>query len=342
MEVVNTRPADLLIRLADDSEAIPRLFEATESCTIGRGYRNQLVINDEYADACAVQLSRTADQQFWQLALVDNSVNVRLNDRPLEAGAHYRIENGDELTIGKTTLVLIDPDVPVAAARPLNLHRWQGGFLGILFTLASLMLVLAGFQGLEWLLINPTSNWRETLVFVTAGLMVASMWAGIWALVGKLFRQQAAFFDHLLALTTVLAITMPLEYVPDWLAFTTNTPLLNRIADHLISLLLVFLLISKHMALATRLKRPRMVAAMATLILTGILAVNEFNSFESRQYWPSYSNSLAPASWYLGPVQSPDEYLDELGQLLDQMPAAADEPMPDDTDPEALIDMMNE
>ena len=336
------RPADLLIRLASDSEALPRLFSAHESCTIGRGYRNDLVINDEYADAEAVRLSRTADGLFWQLELINNSVNVRLNERPLEAGACYRLQHDDELTLGKTTLLLIDPDQPVPAARALRFNRWTEGKLGILFTLVSLLLVLGAFRGLDWLLVEPTGSWRETVVFIAAGAIASTAWASVWALAGKLFRQQSAFFDHLLTLTWVMAITLPLEFIPSWLGFTTNEPMTSRISDAVATLIVLFLLLSRHLALATRLQRPRLVGAIATLVMGGVMLISELNSVESRQYWPQYTHDLAPASWYFGPRQSADDYLLDLGQLLDEMPAAADEPLPDDAESEALLDLLNE
>jgi hypothetical protein len=354
--------SDLLIQLADDSSPIAQLFRARETCTIGRAYNNQLVLTDEFVSAhpvrlfrqletatpyndtasalpqtgtSATQTTQTTGQWGWHLQILDPNTQVLINHTPLKSRQNpYPLQSGDRLTLGKTTLELLSPAHPVAAAKPLNFSRWQHGIMSILAPLLLLPLVLLLHALINRVIADPSAPWHDDLLGIVGGVMLTAMWAGGWALIGKIFRQQSNFFRHLLIPAILLAVMLPLDRIGPWLEFNSNDYYSEDLTNYAIMLVMIALLLHYHLQLATAIRHTRITACITAVIAVGGSMAMDWQNQKMIKRWPHYAQTLAPAALYTGSVQSADEFFASLQTDLDNMPPANE----DFTDSDSGID----
>lgn len=173
---------------------------------IGRGYDNHLVLDDPYVCPSHALVEGTED---GGLALRDlGSLNgvERLPGREREAW--LPLAPGLEVKLGRSVLRFRDASHPTPAA--LRLRRrppwleWSltHGGAGLLWAA-----LLAGVLLLDVLRSSTEEiDWVEQATTTGGTVLVAALWAGAWALVGRLLGQHARFVAHFaIAVVALLA-----------------------------------------------------------------------------------------------------------------------------------------
>lgn len=364
--------SDLLIQLADNTSPIAQLFRARETCTIGRAYNNQLVLTDEFVSAHPVRLFRqsettepgenavtalsqtstttiiaskteTADtirKWGWYLQILDPDTRILINHVPLKSRQNpHPLQSGDRLTLGKTTLELLSPSHPVDTAKPLKVSRWQHGIMPILAPLLLLPLVLLLHALINRVIADPSAPWHDDLLGMAGGVMLTAIWAGGWALIGKIFRQQSSFFRHLLIPAILMAVMLPLDWTGPWLEFNSNYYYAEDLTQYAIMLVMIALLLHNHLQLATAIRHTWITACISAVIAVGSSMAMDWQNQTMIKRWPHYAQTLAPAALYTGSIQNADEFFASLQTQLDNMPAASEDVT--DSDSEIDDDMMD-
>lgn len=299
--------------LARSGEVLQRRRVHELPIRIGRGYGNDLILDDDYAAA------------EHAVAELDAAGRLVLRDLGSRNGIHYRGRrhallalSGDTVArIGHTAIRIRPAAFPVPPELlDRTLHRWEGALPGA----AGTLLVCAVSLAARWL---SDIQYFELVRYFEAlawGVGAALLWSGAWAFANRLFGRHARLGRHLfvfgcglLALAACLALASVLGYAFSAEAFT-------HYASHAATLLLAGM-IYFHLCTIRPPHRRRyrwICAAMALLGSCLILAANVQRSGR-------FSDELY--MWVLLPPElrvSRDRGIDQFMREVDGMKAQLD------------------
>jgi pSer/pThr/pTyr-binding forkhead associated (FHA) protein len=268
-----------------------------KSLTLGRGYKNDVILSDHFI--AAEQLRFDYEDGKWKLKVLDKTNPVMINNSPV-TGDDAVINSGDELMVGRTQLVLLTSDHPVERTRKLirsswSSHRWLRIILPILAVLFS---VLMGVLS-EYLYSSGEIQWG---IIFAAGLLYALLmvlWAGGWALAGRVLHHKPNFFLQLLYSALILAGMTVGAFFTGYTEFAFS----NRTFGHVVEIgFLVFifsLLLKVNLKYATVLKRRTLISTLIVALLTTVIISISLLGTSEFSTRPDYSKSVkAPfAKW---------------------------------------------
>ncbi|MBP6765792.1 MAG: FHA domain-containing protein [Rubrivivax sp.] len=269
--------------------------------TIGRAIDNDLVLDDPFVAPQHARLELAEDGSL-RLQVLDTRNGVVLGPRRHAKGALVPVPAGGSLLqVGGITLRLRLPGENLAAEQPLllstGLRRWAP--LGTA-TLVALLTV-----GEHWLELDPgadTSAWLPKLVAV-AGLLAG--WAGLWALMSKLFQHRFDFNGHLRVLLPWLLGMMVVDTVVPALGAALDWPGLWHLATPL-QVLMGTMMVREHLLHVLPGHRRAVSAAVAAALLTGgaITLAATHRATDSFSHAPYMSTLPMPALRWSTPVPS--------------------------------------
>ncbi|MCB1842868.1 MAG: FHA domain-containing protein [Halioglobus sp.] len=292
-----------------------------ERLSIGRSYDNDLVLTDIHVAPRQVAFFR--DEAGWHMQVLDTTNPVFLNDRKVGGDTTPLVHCGDTVTVGRTRLSLYSAQRSVEKTRKLRLANWlsRDSGNGFLPVLVLLVFALADF-GLTFAESSTSLNWGEPAYGQLMAVVIAVLWAGIWALVGRIIRHQPHFGLQLMAAASVMLLTTVLVLGAEYLAYPFHSVRVSELFAWGASFLLFALLFYLNLTIATQLLNARAVAiAMSALIITVLYAFTEFGNSEDEQMalWPEYSTTLAPPVLPLPRGASADDYFARLRQQVDTL-----------------------
>ena len=293
----------IIAELLDKSGAVRERHRFTSfPLRIGRGYGNALMLDDEYVAPShgVIVLCDDGSLEYRDLGSENGSL---LAGKPLR---QHHLQADQTLVLGATRLRLRPGDAALLS--------WQPGWLAALAAAT----MLAGSAGV--LAYGHQFNNPQPAKAVGEGLSVLVMlvlWAGVWALLGRLFVQRTSFRAHLL----VAAVSMLLVELLDVL-LTPLVPALNVVpgAGQLLQLLILLPLLLglvTELRLATRLHRRqallRVLGFCAAVAVIG--GVAEYAA--SKDFDPNPDLDMAvqalPNSWL--PASTPAEFFHDARDL---------------------------
>ena len=298
-----------------------RVAELTRSdggrMSVGRSYDNDLVLTDVHVAPQQLVFVRAGDA--WHMQVLDSTNPVFLNDRKV-TGESPAVRCGDSVTIGRTRLTLHSADRPVEKTRKLMLANWLSrdggnGFMPVLILLALALLDL----GLTFAESSTTLKWAEPAYGQLIAVVVVLLWAGIWALVGRVIRHQPHFGLQLIAGACIMLLTRVLLLGAEYLAYPFHSVRVSELFGWIASFILLALLFHLNLLIATQLLNARAVAmAMSALIIAVFYGFTVFGESEDEQLvlTPEYSATLLPPVLQVSRGVSPSAYFDELERQL--------------------------
>lgn len=296
-----------------------RIAEVTRSrgdrLSIGRSYDNDLVITDLHVAPRQVEFRR--EEGEWRLFVLDRTNPVFVNDRKVVEDS-VPVSSGDRVTLGRTRLSVHASDSPVEKTRKLMLAnllgRDSGGILSPLLFLVLVVMAdfaLTYFEGatdLEWVGFASDSLFAVVIVFV---------WAGLWALAGRLMRHQHHLGLQLMATSAAVFLSTPLFLGFEYLSYPFHNPTVLWAFYWAAAFLTLALLFHFNLAIATNLRRTLLTGTAMSVLVIGVLIGFEWFS-ENEDDWstlqPEYSATLVPPPFGLGATSSADSYFEALQQ----------------------------
>lgn len=176
--------------LARNGEVLQRQRLERLPIRIGRGYGNDVILDDDYAaPSHAIVEPDAAGQPVLRDLGTQNGVN--LNGRRL----HEVALGGDTVVrIGHTALRLRPANHPVPAALPdRTFHGWEGVLPGVAGC------ALAGLAALfvRWISDTEYVEYVRYGAALAMGIGAALLWSGAWAFANRLFARHARLGRHL-------------------------------------------------------------------------------------------------------------------------------------------------
>jgi pSer/pThr/pTyr-binding forkhead associated (FHA) protein len=179
--------------LSRHRDVASRVKVAGPEARIGRGYDNDVVVDDPYVAARHVRIYR--DEAGQLIAEDMGSANGMSLDRAKDRLERIVIDGTRPIRIGQTLLRIRDCTYEVEGERRVPTKR---GLRRIVPAVALGALILGADVLKRWL----TETGEPTISnYVTEALVVAATiaaWVGIWALMARIFSGHARFLNNLL------------------------------------------------------------------------------------------------------------------------------------------------
>jgi hypothetical protein len=195
--------------LSRHRDVATRLRLAGPEARIGRGYDNDVVVDDPYVAAQHLRIFR---DDAGRLVVEDmGSANGMFLDRGRDRLPRIITDGKLPIRIGQTFLRIRDNAHEVEAERIVPVHSGRRRILMAVVLGALILGVDALKRGLTETGEPRISNYVTELLLVAA---TAVAWVGIWALLARIFSGHARFLSNLLiALAGLLVFTLYNEFV---------------------------------------------------------------------------------------------------------------------------------
>jgi len=269
--------------------------------TIGRGFDNDVVLDDPYADVGHARVVRGEDG----VPVLEDLGSVNALGGP--DGSRVRriaLGTGTEVRIGRTPLRFRSSDAPLPpalrdqAAERRRVPAWltrPWGQLGVFAIAAALMVWNA------WSSSYGDSGASDAVAAALGLAILVVVWAGIWAAAGRVAVHRARFLAHVAVVSGILTVVVVFGWFSSWVTFFfPDNPLSSPFA-WAGGVALLAALVAGHLHLASRMARGRRwIAGLAVggaIVVMGWLATlpkrREFSDV------PTFAATLKafPAAW---------------------------------------------
>jgi hypothetical protein len=316
VEVLDPRTGEVRLRRRLDAGPV----------TLGRAYDNDIVLDDPYAD---VRHARIVTDEAGALVLEDlGSVNALV--APGGGGARQTrvaLRPDLEVRLGRTRLRFRDSDAPLPAALPdllasaggMRLPRWVGTWSGQLGVSVAATAALGWITWLGSFAASPGSQVANTTMGI---LLIAALWAGIWAVAGRIVVQKFRFLGHLAAVLTITLCGFVLVAADEWATFLFPNSAWKNFLAGVAGLVLIAALVAGHLALSSTMPRRRRwsVGLATSAVVLAIGAVFTLAEDQSFSDVPDFSATLKPfpARWL------PTATMEEFGLVEDDLKTQVD------------------
>jgi pSer/pThr/pTyr-binding forkhead associated (FHA) protein len=294
---------------------------------IGRGYDNDVIVDDPFVAASHLRVFRN---EAGQLIAEDmGSVNGMFLDGSRSRAAQIVINGKDTIRIGHTSIRVRDTSHEVERERvaPPDRH-----VLPIVLAV-TLGIAVLGFYALRvWL--TQTGEPRATIYVTPMLTIVVSilMWAGFWALLSRVFSGRSRFLLNLfiaLACTAALLLYVELAKVA---AFAWTLPSIGAY-EYVATWSIVALACFFHLRAVGRtrlwLKGAVVAALLVTMIAVLTLQQSEAFSDSGRQ---QASHQLLPPAFRAVPLQDENAFFGDIVRLKAKLDGDRTKPRPGEPD----------
>jgi hypothetical protein len=287
---------------------------ASPEVRIGRGYDNDVIVDDPYVAAQHLRIFR---DETGQLVAEDlGSANGTFLDGGRSRLASLIVDGRQPIRIGQTYLRVRDLN---HAVEPERLARPQWRILPVVLTV-TLMAAILGIDAVKiWLTqVGETrvSNYLTPLLSIV-GLI--AIWVGAWALLSRIFAGRTQLFRNLLiALATVFAFSFYNEFAQylsfawTWSAASTY----QYLAAWSILAIACFLHLREVGASRLWLKGALVTALLAVAVTVQTLQRSEAFSDSGRQ---NIAHVLMPPAFRAVPFRDEATFFGEIGDLKSKL-----------------------
>lgn len=293
--------------------------------TVGRACDNDLILDDAYADA---RHARIGVDDAGDIVVEDlGSVNRLLATATDERVTRVPVRPGTEVRLGRTTLRFRGPGESLPPALPdgggvRRARRWAANPWSRLL-IASGALATLGFT--SWLGSYARSSASDAFALVLGLGMLAALWAGIWAIAGRIVVHRFHFLGHFALICALMVVLAVYAELASWGEFLFPDHTLHTVLGVVFALACLAGLVAAHLALASSLDRRRRwrTGLITSLVLFALIGSAVLVDDESFSDVPEFSSVLKPAPPRLVPTLSAGDFDIVVHDLRDQVDALA-------------------
>jgi hypothetical protein len=326
----------VIVEVLDRRGVRQRLRLRAFPATIGRGLDNDVILDDRYADPRHALIE-------WDgggtLLLVDQgSVNGTFDATSGQRVARAAVRSGSEFRLGRTTLRFMDeshPAEPAVVDAPQTARFRLSESPVVALAIAAVTGVLVAIN--EYLgktsRVTPAGMLGESLMM----LLVVVVWAGAWALVGRVTQHRFRFLEHFaiacLALSGFICSAGGFEYMSFFFPGGFGWDVLAGAA----ALAIAVATLTAHLARVSAMSYwPRLLWSLGVIGgLAGIVALSghrdqvdyagRFEETPLKAIAARWIPSVKPADF----LKQVDGLKDQVDRLAEEEPGAEDEQAPE-------------
>lgn len=302
----------LVVKMGSKHSRVAELTRSAEGVLrVGRSFDNDLVLTDRHVAPQQIEFCQTDAQ--WQMKILDRTNPVLLNNKSVEADV-VPVHSGDKVMIGRTRLSLYSTSDSVEPTHKLLLSNWltrdsRSPLLAIFFLLAVCLIdfLLTYFEG------STDLNWQEDAGSELFAAVIIVLWAGVWALAGRIFRQQHHMGLQLLATTAAYLLAVVLSAFWIIAAGSIDSVVVGEYALYLLIFVVLVVLFQLNLLIATSIRRTLTVAVVLAALVVGVpYAFFTLADSEEFEYEPEYAKELVPPLVQFDSRVTADEYFGAL------------------------------
>ena len=296
--------------------------------SVGRGYGNDVIIDDPKVSAEHLRIERRED---GALVLRDvGSQNGTYRVEPwaqlaeLELAPDTRVSVGDTLLRFRARSHPVEKTViaaPPTAPRPRMFERPRS------FSLA--MQALLGASLLEGYLANyGRTDWGELTVALVVPLGITFLWAGGWSIASRIARRQFHYRTHATVAALVLLGAVLIQPLLTLVGFSLGVSGNLAWAHHAAFLGLMAWGLYWHLRYVTKWEPARLIRVIAVVTLTfGALSrADEWLGNESFSTELGFRRALLPPAFRLVGAEPVEDFFADAVKVQEQVDALAKEP----------------
>ena len=296
--------------------------------TVGRGYGNQVILNDPYI--CPMHLEIVQDSQGDLIARDLNSINGLHAAKSDQRVARLALHSGTQFRIGHSHLRYCSVDHPLAptlVAGAATRSRWPQSLVACLAGAAVfLLLCLDSYLG---------SVERVTIAQVVseplATFFMLLIWAGLWSLAGRIVVARVNFSQHVAIACGAIAGFFALTFSSEWLEFLFPIVPALWLATLAGTGVILAAVVYGHLGFASNLRRSsRLWAALAVSVAA--LSVSAISDMASRSKFSNvmeFSGVLKPINAVWLPTISVERFMGDTQKLKRELDALAQKAKPE-------------
>ena len=285
--------------------------------TVGRDLRADLVLDDVHVAGQHIRLAQhTPGQLTVQVLNTDNGVT--LGRQHHARGAQFDWPAGQALTLGRLHLRLRLADTPVAAEQAMPLGPWRA----TLWSLAALATAMLLMLGQVWLKSTETQKLLQELPMVMIGALAGlAAWAGLWAMVTKLFSGHPQFWRHVRIASLAFVASEVLEFVAQILAFAFSWESVGRFS-YLVLVLVASVGIYRHLLVVAPQPRRGLAVGVALVVILGLPVMLGTQWLKNKRLSNQlYMAKLFPPAWRVATPVPVATFLQEAGSIEQRLAA---------------------
>jgi len=302
--------------------------------TIGRGYKNAVIIDDRLADREHLRISQ--DSEGGILVEDLGSVNGTCLSDSRERIRQHRIPAGGEaiLRIGQTVFRLRDDDFVVGPASSLP-RAWLGAGSRYLENRLTAFMIFAACFGINVLMeaqrISKNSIWSDLLGESLVFLIIFAIWAGFWSFLGRVLTHSFRFVTHLAIAGLAFIFSLLLAAGADYIEFFFSAAAFSEIVRIGGIAALFSLLLYAHLSIISELSawKRLLPCILISAGLAGIFLLINYTKANDFSTELSYSSVIKSIGRPLVRTVSTEEFFGNLDKLKSKINAmAAEKPRP--------------
>lgn len=280
---------------------------------IGRAYDNDVIVDDSFV--AAHQFRIRVEDSGVKVEIIDPVNPIFINGRLIETPSRMA-KIGDIVSVGRTQIALLTEHSEVAPTRQQFVSSWsRAGKISPVLALIAL-LVYSGTESFATFFQTSTDlEWREPAYMTLFSAATLFVWAGVWALAGRLLKHQSLFFVQLFLTAVISGAFIFVSPIAEYIDFNANDTTAGEIANYVIGFLFLVVLLKINLSVATNLQNSTQAAVLSGLFLFGLTfaGVRYYEGeFSQEQVYPS--TIKPPFAVTRSPI-SIDDYFTELQQL---------------------------
>ena len=302
----------IIAEVLENSGKVSARYKLTQfPATLGRAYHCDLILNDDFVSP---QHARIDIDEHGEFRLTDlDSENGTQRLPSLQAITFLTLGSDTLVRMGHTLIRLRRPDYALAPTRidTLTSSRFARFFTSTT-TLVALALLLLAVLGLNSYQSSAQTKTLGQLLLENIEIVVlVPLWAGVWALLSRIFVHHAAYVSHaLIACTGVLAYFCIATLV-EYYAFNFSALLSANILLQGLLGLLMFALLYGHLRFTTLFspRRIGLIALTTALVMVSLSGITTYvQGLEFNDELP-YPAELKPPQFLISHEKSLEDFM---------------------------------
>lgn len=264
-------------------------------CRIGRAFDNDCILTEPHVCAHHARLWEDGQGQWWLDDLNSENGILSRSNKPLPNPC--AVQSGDEVVIGKVHLKFFRPDHQVDPVIGMSgsenmVMKLSSPFAFVMLLLSALLL----FAGLEYSQSFQEIEAKNFAVEVLGIPVIGIIWAGIWALAGRVLRHEPRFLSQCVVSLIYLLLAQFGQELLSVLAFNSGSDDISNYLMYVMHGGLFALLLSFNLRLASY-QKPLFRLLTANGLAWSVIGVLWLFSLISESQFsvaPEYGSSLKP------------------------------------------------
>lgn len=286
--------------------------------TIGRGYDNDLILDDPYISPEHLVLEQDEQEQLRLKDLNSTNGSYLLPDK--QSFDQVELAYNQKIRLGHTAIRFRDSR---HAVKVTQVDRLRANLVNDLLTSKLFFFVLqlffVGFLLLqEYLSSVGEFKFGHTVYSdVIPMLVVLGIWAGIWSLISRISSQYFYFLPHMSIATLAIFVDYLTGIAFSYLSFAFSFETLFMVLEYISGAAVLALMFFAHLRFASvmRTRKLAIISLSLSVALVGLVVLNKYVDRRDFSATAHMDNSIKAPYFRIAPTMSLEEFLKQSDAL---------------------------